>query len=88
MKEWRKLDPTLRDQFRKKLETLRLDPHVSTMRVSGWRNVYRIKLRKAGYRLGYRVLEDRVVIMVITVEKRDKDKAYRVLEARLRLLDD
>jgi len=58
------------------------------MRVSGWRDAYRIKLRAAGYRLGYRVFEDRLVIMVIVVEKREKDKAYKLLDARLRRLDD
>ena len=58
------------------------------MRVSGWRNAYRIKLRKAGYRLGYRVFDERIVIMVIVVERRDKDEAYEIMTARLQRLDD
>jgi mRNA interferase RelE/StbE len=88
LKEWRALDSGVREQFKKKLEKLRHGPHVPSMRLSGWRNAYRVKLRRAGYRLGYRVFDDRVVILVIVVDRRDKDKVYDVMEARLKHLND
>jgi mRNA interferase RelE/StbE len=42
----------------------------------GYRDAYRLKLRKAGYRLGYRVLDQQVVVVVIAVGRRDKDDVY------------
>ena len=88
MKEWRQLDSTLRNQFKRKLESLRSNLHVPSMRLSGRPNCYRIKLRKAGYRLGYEVFDDRVIIMVIAIDKRDKDQIYEVMKQRLRLPHD
>jgi hypothetical protein len=38
---------------------------------------YKIKLRKQGYRLVYQVRDDVLVVLVIAVDRRDKDKVYQ-----------
>jgi mRNA interferase RelE/StbE len=58
------------------------------MRLSRWPDCYRIKLRKIGYRLVYKVLGSRMVIVVICIGRRDKDEAYEVVESRLGQVND
>ncbi len=49
--EWRRLDPPVRDAFRKKLIERLESPHIPSARLSGHRNRCKIKLRSVGYRL-------------------------------------
>lgn len=51
-------------------------------KLSGYENVYKIKLRNAGYRLAYEVKEKEIVVYVISVGKRENDKVYRSLQER------
>jgi mRNA interferase RelE/StbE len=44
---------------------------------------YKIKLRKVGYRLVYRVFDDRIVVQVIAIGKRERDEAYERAARRL-----
>jgi len=44
---------------------------------------YKIKLRTVGYRLIYRVYDERVVVQVIAIGKRDKNLIYRMALSRL-----
>ncbi|MEG6550916.1 type II toxin-antitoxin system RelE/ParE family toxin [Desulfocurvibacter africanus] len=82
LKEWKKLDSGLREQFRKKLKE-RLDaPRVPSAALSGMPDCYKIKLRKAGYRLIYRVDEDIIFVTVIAVGKRDKLHVYSAARNR------
>ena len=46
-------------------------------------NCYKIKLRKQGYRLVYQVRDDALVVLVIAVDRHDKDKVYRSALARV-----
>jgi mRNA interferase RelE/StbE len=39
-------------------------------------NAYKIKLRNAGYRLVYRVVDDLLVVTVIAVGKRERGQVY------------
>lgn len=76
-KEWKKLEPSLQNQFKKKLEGRLADPHVRRNALRGAVNAYKIKLRQSGYRLVY-VVEDReITIYVVGVGKREKDEVYR-----------
>jgi mRNA interferase RelE/StbE len=82
-KEWNKLGATVRNQFEKKLaERLRF-PRVAKDQLSNYRDCYKIKLRKAGYRLIYRVDEDRIVVVVIKIGQREGGEAYGGLNQRL-----
>ena len=51
LKEWKKLDGGIREQFKKKLDE-RLDtPRVPSAKLSGHADRYKIKLRSIGFRL-------------------------------------
>ena len=75
-KEWKKLDSALRDQFKKKLATRLVNPHVPADRLRGLENAYKIKLRSAGFRLVYRVTNEVLVVTVIAVGKREWGEIY------------
>jgi len=77
LKEWRKLTPTVRDQFKKKLAERLEHPRVPAAKLPGMKDCYKIKLRTAGYRLVYEVNDKVVVVTVIAVGKRDKSAVYR-----------
>jgi len=46
-------------------------------------NVYKIKLRNAGYRLAYQVKEEEVTVFVISIGQREKNKIYDNLKDRI-----
>ncbi|WP_415713762.1 type II toxin-antitoxin system RelE family toxin [Maridesulfovibrio sp.] len=83
LKEWKKLDSTLREQFKKKLAKRLENPRVPSAALSGLADCYKIKLRKAGYRLVYRVDDDILYLTVVAVGKRDRFGVYRSAENRL-----
>lgn len=87
LKEWNGLDKAVRTQLRKKLGKLVLSPRVPSMKLREYPDCYRIKARKAGFRLIYHVSDQRITITVIRVARRDKDKAYEKLLDRLSALD-
>ena len=83
LKEWRRLDNSLKIQFKKKLKERLQNPCVPADRLSGRIDRYKIKLRNAGYRLVYEVRESElVVVVVIAVGKREKNSIYKVSETR------
>lgn len=82
LKEWEKLAPPIKDQFKKKLAERLENPHVPSSKLHGYNSVYKIKLRTAGYRLAYEVIDDEVVVYVLAIGKRDKDMVYKKLAAR------
>ena len=83
LKEWRKLDESVRAQFRKKLAERVQNPHIPSARLSGLPNCYKIKLRRVGYRLIYQVEDDQLVVVVIAVGRRDRNEAYNIAAGRL-----
>jgi mRNA interferase RelE/StbE len=85
LKEWRKLGATVRNQFAKKLDERLAEPRVPSARLSEFPDCYKIKLRKAGYRLVYRVDENRIVVIVIAVGKRERNLAYKIAAGRIDL---
>lgn len=44
---------------------------------------YKIKLRSAGYRLVYQVLEHEIVVLVLAVGKRERSEVYQAAKDRL-----
>lgn len=83
LEEWNKLDQTIREQFTKKLRTLRENPRIDSARLSGLKDCYKIKLRKAGYRLVYEVREKEVVILIVAIGKRERNEVYKTAAKRL-----
>ena len=87
LKEWQQLDKAVQRQFQKKLEKLIVAPRVLSMKLREYTDCYRVKARKAGYRVIYHVSDRYVTITVIRVARRDKDEAYEKLLERLAQLD-
>ena len=85
LKEWRKLDGSVQAQFKKQLAKRLQAPHVATARLHGeLKNTYKIKLRDAGYRLVYEVIDHELVVLVIAVGRRDHEAAYQLAAGRLK----
>lgn len=82
-KEWSRLDNSIKTLFKKKLAERLAAPRVESARLSGMPDCYKIKLRDAGYRLVYQVVDARVVVVVIAVGKRENDLVYRLARERL-----
>ena len=82
-KEWDKLGANIRAQFAKKLKERLRNPRVPAARLSGLPDCYKIKLRSAGYRLVYRVYDDRIVVQVVTVGRRDRNLVYKIAAGRM-----
>ncbi len=84
LKEWRKLDGGIREQFKNKLAERLQRPRVESARLSGMEDCYKIKLKNAGYRLVYQVDDNRVVVIVVAVGKRENFAVYRAAAKRLK----
>ena len=84
LKEWQKLDKPIREAFAKKLERRLEDPTPSSALLRGpLKGLYKIKLADAGYRLVYQVIESELVVLVVSVGRRDKSEVYE--KARFRM---
>ena len=55
LKEWKKLDKTVQQAFKKKLQERLQHPRVESAKLSSMPDCYKIKLVSLGYRLVYRV---------------------------------
>ena len=84
LKEWQNLDNSVRLLLKKKLETRLKNPHVDSARLHGdLQHCYKIKNDKTGHRLVYQVIDDQVIVYVISVDKRDDLMAYRLASQRI-----
>ena len=83
LKEWKKLDGSIKSQFRNALEKRLKAPHVPSAKLHGeLQNTYKIKLRDVGYRLVYEVIDQKLKVMVIAIGRRDHDEAYQIAVKR------
>ena len=64
LKEWRQLNAPVREQFKKKLAERLEQPRVPSAALHGARDLYKIKLRAAGFRLVYQV-DDGIVTVTV-----------------------
>ena len=84
LKEWHKLGDTVREQLKKKLAEVLVNPRVEVNRLHSFSDCYKIKLRSSGYRLVYQVIDHEVVVFVVAVDRRDREQAYRKAAERLK----
>ena len=80
LKEWQKLDNSIKVQFKKKLSERLENPKVTKDKLRGYEDVYKIKLREIGYRLAYQVKDDEIVVLVLVVGKRENNEVYEMLK--------
>ena len=83
LKEWKGLNQSIKIQLHKKLRERLQNPKVPKDKLSGFENVYKIKLRTAGYRLAYEVKDKEIVVYVVSVGKRENNKVYDSLKDRI-----
>jgi addiction module toxin, RelE/StbE family len=83
LKEWKKLGDTLRQQFKKKLAEVLENPRIEANRLRQLPDCYKLKLRSAGYRLIYQVLDQEVVVFVVAIGKREREAAYQDAQDRI-----
>lgn len=81
-KEWDKLGHTLREQFKKKLAERLERPRIVSDALHGMPDCYKIKLKSSGYRLVYEVIDERVVVSVVAVGKRERSDVYERAKKR------
>lgn len=83
--EWKSLDGAVRQVLKKLLERRLETPRMPGAELHGeLADCYKIKLRKQGYRLVYQVRDAALVVIVIAVDRRDKDKVYLAAVDRIR----
>jgi len=83
-KDLAKLSQAIRDQLYKKLKKVQQNPHIPKNRLSGeLSSCYKIKLLKAGVRLVYQVIDNELVILLVTVGKRADSEVYEEAKHRL-----
>ena len=80
--EWRTLDATVSEQFKKKLAERLHHPRIPAARLAGHQDRYKIKLRSVGYRLVYEVRENILLVIVVAVGKRERNAVYHVAAKR------
>ncbi|UUM26348.1 type II toxin-antitoxin system RelE/ParE family toxin [Acinetobacter colistiniresistens] len=71
LKKFEKLNPQIAEQFIRKLEAVLENPKIPKNKLSGSVDLYKIKLKAAGYRLVYKVKDETVVVLVLDVDRRD-----------------
>ena len=81
-KEWSRLDVVIQNHFKNKLKKRLENPKVQKDKLSGYSNIYKIKLRSAGFRLVYEVKEEEIIVLVLSVGKRENNKGYAYLKNR------
>jgi mRNA interferase RelE/StbE len=82
-REWKKLDHSVRSQFKKQLEKRVQNPRVASAKLHGdLNNFYKIKLTAVGYRLVYEVIDHKLVILVIAIGRRDQSAVYKEASKR------
>jgi mRNA interferase RelE/StbE len=84
LKEWQKLGDTIRQQLKKKLAEVLLNPRIEANRLHSLPDCCKIKLRSSGYRLVYQVIDHEVVVFVVVVDRREREEAYRKAAERLK----
>ena len=61
-----------------------INPRVEANRLRDLPDCYKIKLRRAGYRLIYQVIDQEIVVFVVAVDKRENSAAYDKAQERLK----
>ncbi|MDU8924686.1 type II toxin-antitoxin system RelE/ParE family toxin [Pasteurellaceae bacterium LIM206] len=83
LKEFEKLSDNIANKFLDKLAERLENPRVESAKLRSMEDCYKIKLRASGYRLVYQVIDDRIVVEVIAVGRRDRQAVYHTAKKRL-----
>jgi mRNA interferase RelE/StbE len=82
-REWQALDGSIKQALKLLLAKRLQNPHVpGSLLHRELAGCYKIKLLKQGYRLVYMVEDDVLVVLVLSVGKREDNAAYRAAARR------
>ena len=82
--EWKALDGSVKETFRKLLKKRMLQPHLPGSALKGpLIGCYKIKLHQQGYRLIYTVQDEALTVLVLTINKRENNAVYLALSKKL-----
>lgn len=82
--EWKALDGSVKETFRKLLKKRMLQPHLPGSALKGpLIGCYKIKLCQQGYRLIYTVEDEVLIVLVLTISKRENNAVYLSLSKKL-----
>lgn len=83
--EWQSLDGSIKQALKPLLAKRLQNPHVpGSLLHRELVGCYKIKLLKQGYRLVYAVEDDELVVLVLSVGKREDNAAYRAAAKRIK----
>ena len=82
LSEWKRLDGSVRDHFKKKLAERLNEPRIPSAKLFGHPDRYKIKLRSVGHRLVYEVRDAQLIVVVVAVGKRERSAVYRAAAKR------
>jgi len=80
LEEWEKLPEPVKQRFKNKLKERLENPHVPKSRLSGGRNLYKIKLKTPPFRLTYKVDDNEFVVLTLSIGKRDGNVYKQMLQ--------
>jgi mRNA interferase RelE/StbE len=84
LKEWNQLDGSVKNEFKKVIEKRLVNPYVESARLTGeLHNCFKIKSKKSGYRVVYTVIEQRLVVVIIAIAKRERLEVYKKAKSRI-----
>jgi mRNA interferase RelE/StbE len=84
LEEFKALDGSIRQKFKKLLEKRLDEPYVPGSALHrDLKGAYKIKLRKEGFRLAYVVKDEELVVIVIAAGKREDNEVYEAAAARM-----
>ena len=86
-KSWGKLDQETKRRLARKLAERQQEPRIASAALKGISDCYKIKLKSPAIRLVYRVEDDRLIILVLAIGKRERGDAYVEAARELRKLD-
>lgn len=73
----------MRQQFKKKLAEVLENPRIEANWLRQLPDCYKLKLRSAGYRLIYQVIDQEVAVFVVAIGKRERETAYQDAHDRI-----
>ena len=85
MREWQALDGSIKQLLKPLLAKRLQNPHVpGSLLHRELAGCYKIKLLKQGYRLVYLVEDDVLVVLVLSIGKREDSEAYMTAAKRIK----
>lgn len=67
----------------KKIAEVLENPRIEANRLRELPDCYKVKLKSAGYRLIYQVIDHEIVVFVVAIGKREREAAYESAQDKL-----